>query len=145
MVGFVVVGGSFNFLRTALKSSPFSLTLFWLNNCSDWASRFPSLMSFSFMGIPILKTMIAYILLVCSLLCGCGESVSQYKIAKTISEKLAATEQRVSFDPWDENSIRSRAETVYYLIAEDGTMIEVSLKDYAKAKVGETVESSQWR
>ena len=64
---------------------------------------------------------------------------------KVVSEKLASTEQRMSFDAFDsKNAWRSRASTVYYLIADDGTMIEVSLKEYAKAKVGQTIESADW-
>ncbi len=87
------------------------------------------------------------LLIVLMLLCGCDSANSRrVPVSKVISEKLAATEQRMSFDPWDDkNAIRSRAESVYYLIAEDGTMAEVSLKEYAKSKAGQTFESSDWR
>ncbi len=77
------------------------------------------------------------LLIVLMLLCGCDSANSRrVPVSKVISEKLAATEQR---------AIRSRAESVYYLIAEDGTMVEVSLKEYAKSKVGQSFESSQWK
>lgn len=77
---------------------------------------------------------------------GCDSAGNRPPVRKVISEKLTATEQRVSFDPWDnKNSIRSRAESVYYLIAEDGTIAEVSLKEYAKLKVGQSFESSHWK
>jgi len=68
------------------------------------------------------------------------------KVSKVVSEKMASTEQRMSFDAFDsKNEWRSRASTVYYLIADDGMMIEVSLKEYAKAKVGQTIESADWK
>lgn len=77
---------------------------------------------------------------------GCETANSRrVKVSKVVSEKLASTEQRMSFDAFDsKNAWRSRASTVYYLIADDGTMIEVSLKEYAKAKVGQTIESADW-
>lgn len=79
------------------------------------------------------------------LACGCDELKPRVKVGKVISEKLASTEQRLGYDPFDSNNhFRSRAETVYYLIAEDGTMIEVDLKEYAKTKVGQSVQSSDW-
>lgn len=88
----------------------------------------------------------AHALLLLLLLCGCDSANSRrVKVAKVISEKLASTEQRMSFDAFDsKNAWRSRASTVYYLIAEDGTVLEVTLKEYAKARVGNTIESSDW-
>lgn len=48
---------------------------------------------------------------------------------KAISEKLATIEQR----------------TVYYLIAEDGTMTEVTLQEYARTKIGGVFQSDAWK
>lgn len=80
------------------------------------------------------------------LACGCEPRKPRVKVGKVISEKLASTEQRLGYDMFDsKNSFRSRAETVYYLIADDGTMIEVDLKKYAKTKVGQSIESSDWK
>lgn len=64
--------------------------------------------------------------------------------AKKVVEKIAPTEQRMSFDWMDKQSLRSRAETVYYLIAEDGTVAEVKLPIYAKTKIGDEV-SADWK
>ena len=80
------------------------------------------------------------------LCCGCEKPKPRVKVQKTIVEKLASTEQRLGYDFFDrKNHFRSRAETVYYLIADDGTMIEVDLKMYAKAKVGQSFQSSEWK
>lgn len=80
------------------------------------------------------------------LFCGCEKPSPRVKAGKVISEKLASTEQRLGFDAFDsKNAFRSRAETVYYLIAEDGTMIKVGLKEYAKVKAGQTIESADWK
>ena len=91
-----------------------------------------------------LRLVVLNVALIC-LCCGCETRSPRVKIAKVISEKLASTEQRLGYDFFDsKNHFRSRAETVYYLIAEDGTMIEVDLKEYAKTKVGQSVQSSDW-
>ncbi len=91
-----------------------------------------------------LKRLVLSLALIC-FVCGCDERKPRVKVANVISEKLASTEQRLGYDFFDsKNSFRSRAETVYYLIADDGTMIEVDLKQYAKTKVGQSVESSDW-
>lgn len=82
------------------------------------------------------------------LLCGCESADQRARtapVAKVIVEKLIATEQRVSWDPLDsKNSVRSRAASVYYLIAEDGAILEVDLKEYARTKVGQSVVSTEW-
>jgi hypothetical protein len=91
-----------------------------------------------------LKIVALPLVLIC-FACGCVEKKPRVKVGKVISEKLASTEQRLGYDFFDsKNHFRSRAETVYYLIAEDGTMIEVDLKEYAKTKVGQSVQSSDW-
>ena len=80
------------------------------------------------------------------LFCGCESQSSRVSVEKTISEKLASTEQRLGFDAFDTNNgFRSRATTVYYLIAEDGTMIEVTLQEYARVKIGQAIHSDAWR
>lgn len=87
------------------------------------------------------------LMIVLLIFCGCDSANSRrVATAKVISEKLASTEQRMSFDPFDsKNSFRSRASTVYYLIADDGTMVEVSLQEYAKARVGQSFSSFSWK
>jgi hypothetical protein len=80
------------------------------------------------------------------LLCGCEAPSPRAIVEKTISEKLASTEQRLGFDVFDNNNgFRSRASTVYYLIAEDGTMIEVTLREYARVKIGQAIHSADWK
>jgi len=80
------------------------------------------------------------------LLCGCEAPPPRVIVEKTISEKLASTEQRLGFDVFDSNNgLRTRASTVYYLIAEDGTMIEVTLQEYARAKIGQAIHSDDWK
>lgn len=80
------------------------------------------------------------------LFCGCESPSPRVSVEKTISEKLASTEQRLGFDAFDTNNgLRSRATTVYYLIAEDGTMIEVTLQEYARVKIGQAIQSDAWR
>ena len=63
---------------------------------------------------------------------------------KKVVEKIAPTEQRMSYDWMDSQSLRTRASTVYYLIAEDGTVAEVKLPIYAKTKIGDEV-SANWK
>lgn len=53
-------------------------------------------------------------------------------------------EQRVGIDLFDNQMVRSRAKTVYYLIAEDGTVAEVGLTDYTQAKVGTDYTATSW-
>jgi hypothetical protein len=90
--------------------------------------------------------MLVRIVLVALLLvsAGCEPPRPRPKISKVISEKLVATEQGLTFDFFDDKHVRSRAESVYYLIAEDGTTLKVSLKEYAKVKVGQSISSSAW-
>ena len=63
--------------------------------------------------------------------------------SKLVLKKLASTEQRLSFDMFDKQTFRTRAQTVYYLIASDGTLARVSMSVYAKTKVGDEV-GAQW-
>lgn len=66
-------------------------------------------------------------------------------VEKIITLKSERVEQRLSFDLWDNQPVRGRAKTVYYLVAEDGTGTEVKLSDFARAKVGEKWASLNWR
>lgn len=66
-------------------------------------------------------------------------------VTKAITEKIQATEQRMSVDFMDNQAIRGRATSVYYLVAGDGTMVEVDLKMYARTKVGESIQSAAWK
>ena len=43
-----------------------------------------------------------------------------------------------------QSPLRQKTVTVYYLIAEDGTVVEVGLSDYAKTKIGDTYASDDW-
>lgn len=80
-----------------------------------------------------------------ALVIGCEMPDPPPAVSKVVAEKLASTEQRIGFDAFDSNnSVRSRAETVYYLIADDGCLLEVSLKEYARTKVGHSVTSTRW-
>ncbi len=65
-------------------------------------------------------------------------------IAKVIALKTERVEQKLSFDIFDNQSIRTRAKTVYYLVAEDGTGVQVRLSEFARAKVGEKWSAQYW-
>lgn len=88
--------------------------------------------------------------LLLAVLVGCQVSepgepyVAPVPTKKKIVEKLAPVEQRTTFDFFDNQSIRNRATTVYYLVAEDGTTVEVDMKTYAKVKVGSEYASFDW-
>lgn len=66
-------------------------------------------------------------------------------LTKTIIMKEAPVEQRLNFDFFAQQAIQEKAVTVYYLVAEDGTVVEVGLSDYAVTKVGGTYSSTKWR
>lgn len=62
-----------------------------------------------------------------------------------IKEKITTTEQRLSWDPFDKNSVRGRATTVFYFISADGHRVEVDMKVYIKHNIGDTYESRWWK
>lgn len=89
-----------------------------------------------------------FLLLTCLVLVGCqlpGEVAAPEPIVKVVSEKLAAVEQQLDFDPFDKQGLRNRATSVYYLIADDGSRVIVTLKEYSHAKVGDEFSSTQWK
>jgi hypothetical protein len=63
---------------------------------------------------------------------------------KTILMKEAVVEQRMGFDVFANETLRQKTVTVYYLVAEDGTVTEVGLSDYATAKIGGQFASASW-
>lgn len=75
---------------------------------------------------------------------GTTSSYSSPPPSKKVVEKISPTEQRMTYDWMDENSLRSRAKTIYYLISDDGTVMEVDLSVYAKTKIGDVV-SGKWK
>ncbi len=80
------------------------------------------------------------------LLVGCDMPPPQPPVQKVIVENLASTEQRLGVDVFDSKSmVRTRAESVYYLIAEDRTMVKVPLRQYVRTKVGQSFISNEWK
>ncbi len=66
-------------------------------------------------------------------------------VTKKIAEKIQSVEQRMTVDFFDKNAVRGRATTVFYLVADDGSTLEVDMKYYTHTDVGDSVESSQWK
>jgi hypothetical protein len=48
------------------------------------------------------------------------------------------------FDPV-ESDMNKRADTHYYLVASDGTRVEVGMGRYATTQVGDSIRSNGWR
>ena len=87
--------------------------------------------------------------LIAFLVAGCNaqhEEPSPLVVKKLIA-KESAIEKRLSVDFFAKESVKNRATTVYYLVAEDGDVIEVGLSEYSTAKIGSTyaAESHQWK
>lgn len=66
-------------------------------------------------------------------------------VKKKIILKAEPVEQRMGFDFFSNETFRQRSVTVYYLVAEDGTVAEVGLSDYAKTKIGDEFGSFNWK
>ena len=64
---------------------------------------------------------------------------------KLVESKDTAVEQRLSWVWFDEQNLRTRAKTVYYLYSDDGHYAEVSQKEYHAARVGQEFYSTSWR
>lgn len=66
--------------------------------------------------------------------------------SKKIIAKQAPIENRVS--AWDtltgDGSIRTKSKTVYYLVADDGTVAEVGLSVYTTTQIGESFTTTSW-
>lgn len=90
------------------------------------------------------------LMLVCTALLFCtGCDVPPYVPppleVKKIIEKSAPNENRFSAGDFvfGKGSV-TKTRTVYYLIAEDGTVCEVGLSEYHKTKIGSMASCSQW-
>lgn len=83
---------------------------------------------------------IALLLAMVVLIAGCEDGrAAPEPVVKIIGEKLASVEQ-----VFDMNELERRPTTVYYLIAEDGSRVTVTLKEYSHAKVGDEFASTHW-
>lgn len=65
--------------------------------------------------------------------------------SKTVKLKHQAVEQRLSFDPFDDQSVRQRATTVYYFVADDGSVVEVDAHTFLTTDAGQSFASPYWR
>ena len=66
-------------------------------------------------------------------------------IEKIIIEKQAPVENRFSGgDFFFGSGSITKSRTVYYLIADDGTVADVGLSDYARQKIGEPYATLTW-
>jgi hypothetical protein len=82
---------------------------------------------------------------------GCDESPDSYTqndglATKTIVAKESPIENRLSGTEilFGSGSI-TKSETVYYLIAEDGTIVETDIVTWAKVKIGESYTTRYWK
>lgn len=64
---------------------------------------------------------------------------------KVIVEKLSPTELEPTLDFLDDQSVRNRSVTVYYLVAEDRTMVKVDRRTWVRTRTGESFGSNRWR
>jgi len=74
----------------------------------------------------------------------CEKGAPPTKQVKKIIMKDAPVEQRMGFDAFANEPLRQKSVTVYYLVAEDGTVAEVGLSDYARTNVGDKYASYNW-
>jgi hypothetical protein len=65
-------------------------------------------------------------------------------ISKKIIAKESPVEQRMAFDMFSKESLRQRSTTIYYLVADDGSVAEVGLSDYASTQIGSSYATTQW-
>ncbi len=82
-----------------------------------------------------------------TLMTGCEAYVDQSapKITKKIIAKEAPVEQRMGCDFFADEPLRQKSVTIHYLIAEDGSVVEVGVSEYAIAQVGSNYTASAWR
>ena len=80
-------------------------------------------------------------------LAGCDATVrlEPEPVAKRIIAKEAPVEQRMGFDLFADETFRQKSVTVHYLVAEDGTVAEVGLSDYATTEIGGLYSTSNWQ
>ena len=76
---------------------------------------------------------------------GCDiKQAEKSSVSKKIIAKESPVEQRMSYDVFSKESLRQRSTTIYYLVAEDGTVAEVGLSDYSVTQVGSNYETDKW-
>lgn len=84
-------------------------------------------------------------LITAALMTGCGpHEPPAPPPSKKIIEKLSAVEQRNTVDFFADEKLRQRTTTIYYLIAEDGTVAEVGITTYTRTKVGDNYTTHSW-
>jgi hypothetical protein len=66
------------------------------------------------------------------------------EVTKTVVMKASPTEQRRGFDLLSRSPLQERPVTVYYLVAGDGTAVEVPLGVFAAVEPGDEFASDRW-
>lgn len=65
--------------------------------------------------------------------------------SKRVIAKESPVENRFSaWDTFTRGGIHTKTETVYYLIAEDGTAVEVEMGEWVRVKIGDSYSTSGW-
>ena len=88
--------------------------------------------------------------LILSALVACGPSTPSAPpalVTKTLLLTIAPVEQRMQFSFFSDPAWTPRTVTVYYLVARDGTRVEVPLGEFAQYKPGDeySAPASSWK
>lgn len=88
---------------------------------------------------------------ICGALCvaGCDiENSTHYEPPPPVSKKIVAkecpVEQRMGFDVFADQPLRQKTVTIHYLVAEDGSVAEVGISDYATTQIGANYSITAW-
>lgn len=94
------------------------------------------------------STLLISICIASTLLTSCEESeqtTPERASGKKIIQKESPVEQRMGFDFFADEPLRQKTVTIYYLVAEDGTVAEVGLSDFVRTKIGDTYVADSWQ
>lgn len=92
----------------------------------------------------VILTAICVAACICLTACNQQNNVTPPPISKKIVGKASPVEQRMGFDPFDNHPLRQKSETVFYLVAEDGTVAEVGLSTYTTTQIGSNYATHYW-
>jgi hypothetical protein len=92
-------------------------------------------------------TILAFAAFVLVCIIGCDSQTSYVPpspVSKKIIAKEAPVEQRMGIDLFADRPLRQKSVTIHYLVAEDGSVVEVGLSDYAATEIGSNYSSTAW-
>jgi hypothetical protein len=88
---------------------------------------------------------IACLMLGATVFTGCDLPPPMPDESKVIIDKTSPNENRFSGTEFIfQGTVVTKTQTVYYLIAEDGTVCEVGLTKYHQSNIGDTVACAMW-